>query len=251
MAQTLSPILTIAKEILQTAGRKGMHVSEIAQAAVAQNKNRGLPVEAFQKKVAAALAANLKLKATKPSFAQVNHDKGPRRGKPKQGWYRCKETRALPPTPDPPRENPTTQATGKGGEYAVMSELLFWGYNASIMTVDDGVDIVASKGGNFFFVQVKTATPQDSGKFSFTIKKSSFQRYNGANSFYVFVMRSNLKNDFIVLPAQQIKHFIGTGCINDSTNLSITITRNNKNTAFLINGNGDVTQYFCAFNRIA
>ncbi|GAB1254998.1 hypothetical protein [Desulfovibrio falkowii] len=59
MAQALSPILTVAKEILQTAGRKGMHTSEIAQAAVAQNKNMGLAPEDFQKKVQAALAANL------------------------------------------------------------------------------------------------------------------------------------------------------------------------------------------------
>ena len=247
----LSPILEIAQEILQSAGRKGMHVSEIAQAAVAQNKNMGLPVEDFQKKVAAALAGNLKLKATKPSFAQVNHDKGPRKGKPRQGWYRCREVRNPQPEPPKPKEAPTTSFTGKGGEYAVMSELLFWGYNASIMTVDDGVDIVAGKDGNFFFVQVKTAMPQDNGKFLFTIRKTSFQKYNGANSFYVFVMRNNEKNDFIVLPAQQIKHFIGTGCIKENTSLSITITSNNKKTAFFINGNGDVTQYFGAFDRIA
>lgn len=35
MTYDLTPILKAAKEILQTAGRKGMHVSEIAKIAVA------------------------------------------------------------------------------------------------------------------------------------------------------------------------------------------------------------------------
>lgn len=46
---------------------------------------------------------------------------------------------------------------GKGGEFSVVSELLFRGYNASIMSVDEGIDITASKGDKFFFIQVKTS----------------------------------------------------------------------------------------------
>lgn len=45
--------------------------------------------------------------------------------------------------------------TGKGGEHLVTSELLFRGYNASIMSVDVGVDISAIKDNKFFGIQVK------------------------------------------------------------------------------------------------
>src|SRR3989339_1094309 len=47
--------------------------------------------------------------------------------------------------------------TGKGGEHLVCSELLFLGFNASIMSVDVGVDISAIKDDKFFGIQVKTS----------------------------------------------------------------------------------------------
>lgn len=40
----------------------------------------------------------------------------------------------------------STQYTGRVGEHRVVSELLFRGYNASIMSVDEGLDIVATRG---------------------------------------------------------------------------------------------------------
>ena len=45
---------------------------------------------------------------------------------------------------------------GKGGEFAVASELLFNKFNANILSVDSGVDIAAIKGGETFLFQVKT-----------------------------------------------------------------------------------------------
>ena len=96
MGNELSPILQAAKEILSDVGLKGMHVQDLAEAAVAQNKNLGLTAEEFKKKVQVALLNNLKLKTTKPSFAPVKWDKGPRKGKPKQGWYRIKVERSYP-----------------------------------------------------------------------------------------------------------------------------------------------------------
>ena len=250
MAQTLSPILTTAKEILQTAGRKGMHISEITQAAVAQNKNMGLTPEDFQKKVQAALATNLKLKATKPSFAPVNWDKGPRKGKPKQGWYRVKIEKATPVGETVLVPQAGKDFLGKAGEYAVMSELLFWGYNASIMAVDDGVDIVASRHNNFFHIQVKTASKQDSGKFYFSIKNSSFKRYSGSNVFYVLVMRGDTNNEYIILPSVHIEFFLKAHALPDTQTLSITISANARKTEYRLNSYHDVTPFFGRFGEI-
>ncbi len=52
----------------------------------------------------------------------------------------------------------STQYVGKAGEHLVVSELLFKGYNASIMSVDEGLDIVATKGERLYNIQVKTST---------------------------------------------------------------------------------------------
>lgn len=149
----------------------------------------GLSEDEFQKKIASALASNLKLKSTKPSFAKVNWDKGPRKGKPRQGWYRLVQTKITPASVvvTPPKTD--RSFLGCAGEHAVMSELLFWEYNASTMAVDDGVDIVASKDGKFFYIQVKTASCQYGDKYQFTIPYASFKRYDTYNVFYVFVLR--------------------------------------------------------------
>lgn len=171
MATQLTPILEVVREILKGAGLKGMHVDDIAAAAVSQNKNMGLADDEFSRRIQGALAANLKLKTQKPSFAKVE---GSKKGQFKRGWYRVKVERQVSPTG--PIEPPETEKSflGKAGEMAVISELLFWGYNASAMLVDSGIDVVASKGGKYFHIQVKTAT-ESAGKFYFSIRNSSFQ----------------------------------------------------------------------------
>lgn len=55
------------------------------------------------------------------------------------------------------KEQISTQYVGKAGEHFVVSELLFRGYNASIMNVDEGLDIVATKEGKLYNIQVKTS----------------------------------------------------------------------------------------------
>lgn len=250
MAHKLSPILQAARDILEDSGNKGMHVGDIAIAAVAQHKNLGLSAEDFHKKVQQAIANNLKLKTAKPTFAPVNWAKGPRKGKPMQGWYRLKAIRNPSPVPPAPPTPPKAGFTGKGGEYAVMSELLFWGFNASIMTVDDGIDIVASNDdGKFFHIQVKTATRQDSGKYSFAISQASFRRYHGSNVFYVFVLRENMKNKYIIIPSTHIQFLINTRAIADNATLSLSISSDDKKKKYLLN-NTDITPCFGNFGEI-
>ncbi len=249
----LTPILKVARDILLDAGQKGLHSKSIAELAVAQNKNMGMTVEEFQKKVQSALAAHLRKKTGDIIFAPVNHYKGTRKGKPMQGWFRLKLVRKTQEPPLPIESNEQgdllaipTAFLGKAGEYAVMSELLFWNFNTSIMTVDDGVDIVASKGSNFFLLQVKTAKQNPHGKFQFSIKKSSYERYSTNNTYYVFVLREKNKNDFIVIPRNQIEFFINTGKVNfskASDKISISIYFDNKEKIYRI-GNGEEVHYY-------
>ena len=116
--------------------------------------------------------------------------------------------------------------TGNAGEYLVCSELLFRGFNASIMNVDEGIDIVACKENKTFFIQVKTANALDYGRgnnYVFDIKVSSFERHNFSNVFYIFVLRSadffteneGEKEDryCIILPYFELEKFINNGII--------------------------------------
>lgn len=250
MGTELSPILQTVKEILAPAGLKGMHVQEIAEVAVSQNKNHGLTVEQFKKKIQIALLANLKLKTARPSFACVKWDKGARKGKPRQGWYRVKVERLVPIEETIPVPQVAKGFTGRGGEYAVMSELLFWGYNASIMSVDDGIDIVASKGNKFFHIQVKTCTVQTNGKFTFSISRNPFKRYNAANVFYVLVLRHATRNEFIIIPSRQLQYFLDAGYISDGVTLSLSIAADARGAKFTLNGKADVTPFYGKFGEI-
>jgi hypothetical protein len=68
----------------------------------------------------------------------------------------------------------STQYVGSAGEHSVLSELLFRGYNASIMSVDEGLDIVATKNNKLFNIQVKTSNENKFNKYVYDIRKIFF-----------------------------------------------------------------------------
>jgi len=72
----------------------------------------------------------------------------------------------------------STQYAGRAGEHRVVSELLFRGYNASIMSVDEGLDIVATQGESLYNIQVKTANVKKGGRYEATLSISSFEKHN-------------------------------------------------------------------------
>ena len=102
---------------------------------------------------------------------------------------------------------------GKGGEHLVCSELLFQGFNASIMSVDIGVDISAIKDNKFFGIQVKTARKNKVGTYSFYIPGRSFEKHNKFNIFYILVLRDEEQNRYLVLPSNEVGKKIKEGAI--------------------------------------
>lgn len=242
----LTPILEVVRDILKNAGMKGMHVDDIAAAAVSVNKNMGLSAENFSKRIQSALASNLKLKTQKPSFAKVE---GAKKGQFKRGWYRVKIDRSASATPPPEPPEAEKSYIGKAGEMAVISELLFWGYNASAMLVDSGIDVVASKGGKYFHIQVKTASDRD-GRFIFTIKNISFQSNHDSTMFYVFVLRRKTLNEFVIIPSAYLKALIAGGKINQGPTISVFITADPKGRKYLLNSSVDVGIYVGNFGGL-
>ena len=98
------------------------------------------------------------------------------------------------------KEKIETGYTGKAGEHLVCSELLFRGYNASIMSVDMGIDIIATKHNRLFSIQVKTANLNTFNYYNFDIRKTSFQKAHSGTVFYLFVLKGKTENNFFILP---------------------------------------------------
>lgn len=244
MAQ-LSPILTTARDILKENGNKPMHVNDIAEAAVRSARNQQMPADEFAARLSGALAAHLKLKTSTPIFTKPLN----KNGRPQKGIYRLKQQKipAISSIVSAPEIN--TDFMGKAGEHSVMGELLFWGYNASLMTVDDGIDIVASKNSKYFHIQVKTSTERSQGSFSFLIKKKSFELHHAAQTYYVFSMRKNLSCQYAVLPSSHIENLRMTNVIGGQNDLSITISSEANGKRFALNGS-DITGWINNFGVI-
>ena len=137
--------------------------------------------------------------------------------------YGLRDYSAPPPRPQPRQSQPAGGRSGKrkgpdfvgpGGEALVQSELLFREYEVSKLVPDIGVDIVARKDGEAFYIQVKTRNMAE-GPYSYDIKKRSFERTPRQGTYYVFVMRNPTAGsaDFIVIPRAEMAAMIKKGDI--------------------------------------
>ena len=224
------------------------HVSEIADMIIERFPNTPDDRDKLINKISSVLAADARKPGAKASFSKPKNKQGGH----KRGWYRLKRKPDKKPTPTI-APNVSTQYTGKAGESAVMSELLFYGYNVSAMTVDEGIDLIAEKQNNYFHIQVKTANPSASGAFGFKIKKSSFKAKHSAQTFYIFVLRdfdgARYFNDYVILPSNQVALFRNTGVINDGSTLSINIQKDTKG-RYMLNAKFDATILINTFGQI-
>lgn len=98
-----------------------------------------------------------------------------------------------------------TGFTGKAGEHLVCSELLFRGYNASIMSVDSGMDIIATKNNKLFSIQVKTSNANAYDTYNFDVRKISFEKDYAGNTFYVFILKAKTDTKFLIIPLYEME----------------------------------------------
>lgn len=245
----LSPILQAAADVLADLPGKQAHVREIADHAARRNLNLNLSTEDFVSKLTASL--NSHVRAQDAKFTKVpNKDASGKIKNYRKGVYRLK--RQFVKGADQVHVAPSVSNgyMGKAGEHAVMSELLFWGFNASLMAVDTGIDIVASKDNLYFHLQVKASSPRADGKFGFSVKSSAFEANNRSSTYYVFVMRYPNRNLFAVLPSNYLAMQRKLGVIKDSdSTLSIVIAGDTKGKAYTLNGR-EVTPFINAFGLI-
>lgn len=241
-----SKILETVKSILGVTPRKEMHVSEIADKAISLNKNLGLNKEDLVRKLSAVLSANAKSK----TGAIVLKARNPKTKTERRGYYKLKRV-ATGPTHKISYTLPTvgTLFSGAAGEYAVASELLFWGFNVAKPMVDMGIDLVCQK-DNLppRYVQVKTnvAKASDATSFSFKIDASAVEACSQKSPWYVFVMRSGREVNFAIIPNDQLILWRKYEKIKGK-DFSITITRNERKDQYMLNDTEDINPFINNF----
>lgn len=215
--------------------KKAMHVNDIAAKLIEKYPNISDSADELAKKVSSTLASNVKKKKDALFSKPKNKQGGFRRG-----VYRLKVSQKRAPKNYTLAEQPSlpTAFTGKAGEHSVLSELLFFGFNASLMTIDDGIDIVASKENNYFHIQVKTSNATSAGKFRFTIKQKSFSAKDASSTYYILVLRY-LENhkyvcDHLVIPSSEIRRLIDKRVITNGESISIPIEKD-KSGKYILN----------------
>jgi hypothetical protein len=234
----------LTRRLFETAGRKKHHINELVEAAVSMGLVPfGESPEGLAKSLGSFLARNARSKT--PIVSKVPNNKG---GYLK-GVYRLKPQKNLDLTPV---ETPKVSSlfTGAAGEFAVLSELLFRGFNASKMTVDDGIDIVASKDDKYFHIQVKTANHAKDRPYQASIRSTAFQFSH--NVFYIVVMREptpvGYVNRYAIFPSSEIRRWIAQGVLKEGASISLRIDVANQK--FVLGKKIDVTHQINDFESI-
>ena len=108
-----------------------------------------------------------------------------------------------------------TQYIGTAGECAVMSELMFRGYNANRMMIDEGIDIVATKDNLYYYIQVKTVALRE-GRIHCQIPRYRFDQYVSNQIRYIIVARASDGNLYYTLTPRDIEMGLSGGYIKAS-----------------------------------
>lgn len=147
--------------------------------------------------------------------------------------------------------------TGKATENLVVAELLFRGFNAQLISVDEGIDVFAFnvKNNELYLIQVKHSyyeVPNKSGSITLTV--SSFEKNKKSNVYYVFVLERELnKREFLILPFLRVDELLKNGTISKnegSKQMTFRILHKGIEDAFIgkISEYTDVSRYLNAWD---
>ncbi len=185
--------------------KESLHYNEITKQAIDQNLivTSGATPDATMN---AQITLDIKHKKDKSAFIRIKPGIFQLNPKYSQEEQKQEEKQEIIEIEEKEIETKRSQFIGKAGEHLVVSKLLFQEFNANIMSVDDGIDIVATRKDRLYNIQVKTAN-EKYGKYVADININSYQKYNSSNTFYIFVLRGKEEN-FLILPYVEVQKSI-------------------------------------------
>jgi len=103
---------------------------------------------------------------------------------------------------------------GIAAEFLVVSELLYKGFNANLLPVDRGMDIVALKNEKTFIIQVKNISfDEGTESAKTTITASAYRRHQASQVHYILVLDRKQDRRFLILPFQILEQLFDKGVI--------------------------------------
>lgn len=140
---------------------------------------------------------------------------------------------------------------GRAAETLVVAELLFKGFNAQMLPVDEGIDVFATNAtkNEIYLIQVKHAYYTDTSSRTISITESSLERNKKQNVYYIFVLEKGPKRNFLILPFQKIDELMRSGSTaysKDSKKISLVISFQDEDSISV--GKTDVSRYLDAWD---
>jgi len=125
-------------------------------------------------------------------------------------YYGAQATKVVEEVADENEDNlPKNRFWGEAAEIHVLAELLYRQFQAASIPVDVGLDILAVKNNKTFYFQVKHKDLTTNSAIKIT--RSSFEKTGSGNVFYIFVLLSEEKRDFLIIPYYIVKSWISSG----------------------------------------
>ena len=246
-----------AYDILEQ-NKSGLHINIIAEKL--KNEFPDISTEKLAQKIGTAISNDIKKNKNSSRF---RHVKG-KRNQNKKGIYRIKRERKTSDKKivEAIRKSDRSYVekidkekdryTGKAGEYAVISELLFRQYNASLTSVDDGIDIIATKDKYTYYIQAKTGYYKNN-KLQAKINLSQFEKHDSYRTFYIIVFRyrehGRYQNEYFIINSVELRKYLGDEVIKKeklSTNVVIYISED----GFLLNNKYNLKESLNNFDQI-
>lgn len=103
---------------------------------------------------------------------------------------------------------------GQAAELHVTAELLYRGFQAANIPVDVGLDVLAVKDNKTFYFQVKHKDLKNNKAINLT--KSSFDKRGGGDVYFIFVLLSDDKREFLIIPFHIVNDWIREGLADDT-----------------------------------
>jgi len=109
---------------------------------------------------------------------------------------------------------PKNRFWGEAAELHVLAELLYRKFQAANIPVDVGLDILAFKNNKTYYFQVKHKDLSNNQAIKIT--KSTFEKTGSGEVYYIFVLLSEEKRDFLIIPYHIMNDWIREKIVEDT-----------------------------------
>jgi len=137
-----------------------------------------------------------------------------------------KEKKIVLDNKDDEENLPKNRFWGEAAELHVLAELLYRKFQAANIPVDVGLDILAIKNNKTYYFQVKHKDLSNNQAIKIT--KSSFEKTGSGEVYYIFVLLTDKKRDFLIIPYHIINDWIRQKIVEDSDDCYLIYIKHTK-----------------------